>query len=63
MWGVVVGAGGSEPGAAEHNTHFCNETWLFFTKDLTDCSTVVCELQAIYHSSVVLIVRVQHTSL
>lgn len=47
MWGVVVGAGGSEPGAAEHNTHFCNKTWLFFTKDLTDCSTVVCELHAI----------------
>lgn len=32
MWGVVVGAGGSEPGAAEHNTHFCKETWLFFYK-------------------------------
>lgn len=42
---------------------FAKRLGYFFTKDLTDCSTVVCELQAIYHSSVVLIVRVQHTSL
>lgn len=39
MWEVV--ARGSEEGDAKDNTDFYNRTWVIFTHDCTDCSTVV----------------------